>query len=191
MLTVLAVVIIIAIGTGIAAARHRPAGAHHAALPSTSITSPGSPASGSPSSRPPSPGSRPKRIRVAVPAATGNPDAPAPPAANSAPPADQPEPARPASYTPEKAYNRNGVPTFADYADASDPGPVIPFGQVVQVACKLYDPSLPSTNPGGYWYRIGSSPWDDSYYAVANTFLNGDPPGGPYTHNYDPAVRNC
>ena len=83
------------------------------------------------------------------------------------------------------------MPTFGDYQNASGPGDAIAFGEDVQVPCKVYDPSIPSANPGGYWYRIASPPWDNAYYAVANTFLNGDPPGGPYARNYDPAVPDC
>ncbi|MEW2255313.1 hypothetical protein [Streptomyces sp. NPDC047869] len=45
--------------------------------------------------------------------------------------------------------------------------------------------------PGGYWYRIASPPWSDTYYAVANTFLNGDPPEGPYSHDVDEKVPDC
>lgn len=91
----------------------------------------------------------------------------------------------------EEAYNRHGVPTFADYANASSPGQTIAFQQMVRVACKIYDPSIGSTRPGGYWYRIESPPWNGAYYAVANTFLNGDPPNGPYSHDVDPAVSDC
>jgi hypothetical protein len=46
-------------------------------------------------------------------------------------------------------------------------------------------------NPDGYWYRIASPPWNDRYYAPANTFMNGDPWNGPYTHNTDLKVPNC
>jgi hypothetical protein len=67
-------------------------------------------------------------------------------------------------------------------------GPKIAAGAYVLVSCKLYDPSIASANPGGYWYRIASSPWKNLYYAVANTFLNGDPWGGPYTHPTDFSV---
>ena len=70
-------------------------------------------------------------------------------------------------------------------------GPKIAPGAYVLVSCKLYDPSIVSANPGGYWYRIANSPWDNQYYAVANTFLNGDPWGGPYTHPTDLSVPNC
>jgi hypothetical protein len=38
-----------------------------------------------------------------------------------------------------------------------------------------------SENPDGYWYRIASAPWSNGYYSPANTFMNGDPYGGPYT----------
>ena len=61
----------------------------------------------------------------------------------------------------------------------------------MQVSCKVYDPTIASVNPDGYWYRIASNPWDNNYYAPANTFLNGDPPNGPYTHNTDFAVPDC
>ena len=48
------------------------------------------------------------------------------------------------------------------------------------------------TNPGGYWYRIASSPWNGNFYAVANTFWNGDVAGQPpYTHDVDLAVPDC
>ncbi len=61
----------------------------------------------------------------------------------------------------------------------------------MQVTCKVYDPSIVSATPDGYWYRIASSPWSNAYYAVANTFMNGDPPNGPYTHNTDFNVPDC
>jgi hypothetical protein len=94
------------------------------------------------------------------------------------------------TYT-EEAYNKNGVPTFSNYKNASGAGTVLAFAQTVQVACKIYAPSIPSASPAGYWYRIESAPWNGQYYAVANTFLNSDPPGGPYTHYYDSSVPDC
>lgn len=86
---------------------------------------------------------------------------------------------------------RTGANTFSDPDNASGMGPKIAPGAYVLVSCKLYDPSIVSTNPGGYWYRIASSPWGNRYYAVANTFLNGDPWAGPYTHPTDLTVPNC
>jgi hypothetical protein len=81
--------------------------------------------------------------------------------------------------------------TFLDYHSASGEGPTIGAEQVVQVFCKVYDPTIPSVLPGGYWYRIASAPWRGRYYSPANSFLNGDPPGGPYTHSTDLSVPNC
>jgi hypothetical protein len=71
-------------------------------------------------------------------------------------------------------------------------GPKIPPYGYVEVSCKVYAPQILSANPDGYWYRIRSAPWNDAYYAVANTFWNGDVPGQkPYVHNTDFAVRDC
>lgn len=61
----------------------------------------------------------------------------------------------------------------------------------VQVSCKVYDPTIASVNPDGYWYRIATSPWNNAYYAAANTFMNGDPWNGPYNHPTDWNVPNC
>lgn len=91
----------------------------------------------------------------------------------------------------EEAYNRHGVPTFADPTKVRGQGPAIAFQANVLVSCKLYDPSIPSVIPSGYWYRIQSAPWNGDYYAAANTFLNGDPPGGPYTHTVDDSLPPC
>jgi hypothetical protein len=84
-----------------------------------------------------------------------------------------------------------GANTFSDPHNASGKGPEITPGKHVFVSCKLNDPSIASVNPGGYWYRIASAPWNNHYYAAANTFLNGDPWGGPYTHPTDLGVNNC
>jgi hypothetical protein len=64
-------------------------------------------------------------------------------------------------------------------------------GQTVNVSCKVLDPSAASVTPDGYWYRLADSPWNNQYYAAANTFYNGDPINGPYTHNTDFNVPNC
>jgi hypothetical protein len=97
----------------------------------------------------------------------------------------------PALTTYKEQEWHTGANTFGDPNNASEMGPKIAPGQYVRVSCKLYDPSIPSASPGGYWYRIASPPWNNKYYAVANTFLNGDPWGGPYTHPTDLKVRNC
>lgn len=84
-----------------------------------------------------------------------------------------------------------GANTFTNYHNASGLGTKVAPGQWIAVSCKVYDPFIQTVNPDGYWYRIASSPWNNAYYAAANTFMNGDPWGGPYTHNTDFAVRNC
>jgi transcriptional regulator with XRE-family HTH domain len=91
---------------------------------------------------------------------------------------------------PEEEYNKKGAATF-QFLNASGPGQPLEFQEIVMVSCKVRNTALPSATPDGYWYRIASMPWDNKYYAVANTFLNGDPQGGPYTHNTDFAVQSC
>ncbi len=85
----------------------------------------------------------------------------------------------------------HGVNTFTNYHNASGLGPKIAPGAWVQVSCKVYDPYIQSVNPDGYWYRIASAPWNNAYYSPANTFMNGDPWNGPYTHNTDFNVPDC
>jgi hypothetical protein len=103
--------------------------------------------------------------------------------------------ARTTSSTPQLWQEREElstpVHTFRHHHSVSSAGPTIAAGQRVLVSCKVYDPSIPSVKPGGYWYRIASKPWNNHYYAPANTFLNGDPPNGPFTHPVDRRVRNC
>jgi hypothetical protein len=97
---------------------------------------------------------------------------------------------RAAASHAEEEYSKKGAATF-QYLDGSGPGQPIEFREFVNVSCKVHSTTLASTRPDGYWYRIASMPWDNKYYAVANTFLNGDPPGGPYTHNTDFSVPDC
>jgi hypothetical protein len=112
---------------------------------------------------------------------------------------NQPSPGAPACSAPppppptwsEQETPNHPVNTFTDYHNASGMGPAIAAGQWVQVSCKVYDPTIASVNPDGYWYRIASAPWNNAYYSPANTFMNGDPYGGPYTHNTDYSVPNC
>jgi hypothetical protein len=105
-------------------------------------------------------------------------------------PAPTSPPSPPLTWAEQETPN-HPVNTFLNYHNASGMGPPIAAGQWVQVSCKVYDPYIASVNPDGYWYRIASSPWNNSYYSPANTFMNGDPYGGPYTHNTDFAVPNC
>lgn len=111
----------------------------------------------------------------------GSPPSPSPPPSPPPPPANHLE-----QETPNHPVN-----TFTNYHNASGMGPAIAAGQWVEVSCRVYDPTIASVNPDGYWYRIASSPWNNGYYSPANTFMNGDPYGGPYTHNTDFSVPVC
>lgn len=85
-----------------------------------------------------------------------------------------------------------GSVTYSNPYTLSGTGPSIPPGTLVQVSCKVFAPTVPSVSPDGYWYRIASSPWNNTYFAAANTFLNGDILGQrPYTHNTDFNVPDC
>lgn len=116
-------------------------------------------------------------------------------------PINQPSPGVPSCSAPapppppetwsEQETPNHPVNTFTDYHNASGMGQAIGAGQWVQVSCKVYDPTIPSVNPDGYWYRIATAPWNNAYYSPANTFMNGDPYGGPYTHNTDFNVPDC
>lgn len=95
------------------------------------------------------------------------------------------------TYT-ETVSSGSGARTFTDPYSMDESGPTIPFLQPAQVPCKVYSPVAPSIGPLGYWYRIASPPWNNHYYAPANSFANGDPPQGPYTgKDIDPAVPDC
>jgi hypothetical protein len=94
-----------------------------------------------------------------------------------------------ATYAEQQGHH--GANTFTNYHNASGMGPRVDPAAWVQVSCKVHDPYIPSVNPDGYWYLLSSSPWNDQYYAAANTFMNGDPWNGPYTHNTDFNVPDC
>jgi Mg-chelatase subunit ChlD len=104
--------------------------------------------------------------------------------------APTPAPPAPANHLEQETPN-HPVNTFTNYHNASGMGPAIAAGQWVEVSCRVYDPTIASVNPDGWWYRIASSPWSNAYYSPANTFMNGDPYGGPYTHNTDFSVPVC
>ncbi|WP_156036169.1 hypothetical protein [Blastococcus sp. URHD0036] len=44
--------------------------------------------------------------------------------------------------------------------------------------------------PDGFWYLVESDEWNGRW-TPANSFMNGDVPGGPYIHNTDVAVPVC
>lgn len=121
--------------------------------------------------------------------ATPAPSSPAAPAPTQAPRPAAPTPSTPRTYPAQQGSR--GVNTFTNPNNASGMGPRIAPAQWVEVTCKLYAPQIASVNPDGYWYRIASSPWNGAYYSPANTFMNGDPWGGPYSRNTDWSIPNC
>jgi hypothetical protein len=141
-------------------------------------SAPGAPPPATPQPMP-APGPTPTPTQTPTPTPTPIPGPPPPP-----------PPPPPQTWSEQETPN-HPVNTFTNYHNASGLGPAIASGQWVQVSCKVYDPTIASVNPDGYWYRIASSPWSNSYYSPANTFMNGDPYGGPYTHNTDFAVPDC
>jgi hypothetical protein len=96
-----------------------------------------------------------------------------------------------ATGTSLEQEGHHGAGSFSNPHSASGGGPTVAAGEYVHVSCRLYDPAISSVNPDGYWYRIADSPWNNVYYAPANTFMNGDPWNGPYTHNTDFNVPTC
>ena len=92
----------------------------------------------------------------------------------------------------EETAGSGGASTYLNPHTLSQPGKSVGPGEVVEVACKVYAPEPPSVKPDGYWYRLASPPWNNRYYAPANSFWNGDIPGQrPYTHNTDWHVHDC
>ena len=97
----------------------------------------------------------------------------------------------PTVATHAEQQGHNGANTFSNTHTISGAGPRVSPGQIVNVSCKVLDTSAASISPDGYWYRLADSPWNNQYYAAANTFYNGDPINGPYTHNTDFSVPDC
>ncbi|MGY2002815.1 hypothetical protein [Blastococcus sp. SYSU DS1024] len=83
-----------------------------------------------------------------------------------------------------------GANTFADPRTLSGRGAPIPPHTTILVRCRYYAPSVPSVSPDGFWYLIETEPWN-GLWTPANSYMNGDPPGGPYLHNTDFAVPVC
>jgi hypothetical protein len=42
-----------------------------------------------------------------------------------------------------------------------------------------------------WWYRLASEPYNNEWWSPAVTYLNGDPPEGPYERDVDEAVPEC
>ena len=83
-----------------------------------------------------------------------------------------------------------GANTFADPRTLLDRALPIPPHTTVMVRCRYYAPSIPSVTPDGFWYLIDGGEWAGRW-TPANSYMNGDVPGGPTLHNTDMDVRLC
>lgn len=87
-----------------------------------------------------------------------------------------------------------GARTFRDPRTLLGEGERVPSLQKIDVLCKLDSPVPSSPSVGRYWYLVVSTPWNEGYYTVANSYLNGDSPD-PHqgTHNavVDLRVPDC
>ncbi|MFJ8166638.1 hypothetical protein ACIRBY_37740 [Streptomyces sp. NPDC096136] len=138
---------------------------------------------------------------TAPPAPTGPPAAATPPpAAPATPKAPEPtpppttpttEPPKAATHTIREQTGRFGAPAFLNAHGAKGPGERIPAHTWVDVECRVYAPEVESARNDGWWYRITTSPWNSSYYAAANAFMNGDAPGHTPPTNTDWSVPVC
>ena len=82
--------------------------------------------------------------------------------------------------------------TWTNYVSAGGTqGASIASFQTVQVACKLTGFRVADGNT--WWYRIASSPWNNTFYASADAFYNNGATSGSLigTPFFDPAVPNC
>lgn len=80
------------------------------------------------------------------------------------------------TYLEQAGHNR--TMTTSDPFHPRADRPELPALQKVQVSCKLHavpQVGYESVMPDGYWYRIASPPWNNRYFGIANTFLNGQP----------------
>jgi uncharacterized protein YwgA len=81
-----------------------------------------------------------------------------------------PAPAYSGSTVTEIAFS--DAQTWTDYADGGGTqGPDIASGQSVGVVCRLVGLTVPDGN--NWWYLIGSSPWNATFYVSADPFYNG------------------
>ncbi len=94
------------------------------------------------------------------------------------------QPPPPPTYWNEFVGRGQAVPTFTNYHNAGGTvGQKVPAGSTVQVTCRVYDATVLSASPGGWWYRIHTAPWSDQFYGLANVFQ-----GSPY---FDANVALC
>lgn len=87
-----------------------------------------------------------------------------------------------------------GAPTFTNPLNPTTAGTKVPPWSYVRITCRTMTTptAIPTAYADGWVYLLESAPWQDKYYAVANTFWNGDIPGDtPYQHNEDSSIPIC
>jgi hypothetical protein len=117
--------------------------------------------------------------------ASANNSAPQPPS----PTANPVPPPPPATFTETVG---GPTSTWTNYSDAGGTrGATIPTGQSVQVTCVVQGFRVADGNTN--WYRIASSPWNNTYYASADAFYNNGATSGSLigTPWVDPQVPAC
>ncbi|MFF3863381.1 hypothetical protein [Streptomyces sp. NPDC002209] len=83
------------------------------------------------------------------------------------------------------------MPAFRNPHGVKGLGERVPVHAWVDVECRVFALEVDSANPDGWWYRIVTSPWSGSYYAVANMFMNGGAPGQSLPAKTDSSVSVC
>ena len=82
--------------------------------------------------------------------------------------------------------------TWTNYTNAGGThGPTIPANASVQISCRITGFRVADGNT--WWYRIGSSPWNNLYYVSADAFYNNGQTSGSLhgTPFVDAAVPTC
>jgi hypothetical protein len=114
-------------------------------------------------------------------------DAQVPTCEGSTPPPPPPPP------PPTRTETVGGVThTWTNYTNAGGTqGPSIQNGQSVEITCRLTGFRVQDGNT--WWYQIGSSPWNNAYYASADAFYNNGQTSGSLsgTPFVDASVPTC
>ena len=82
--------------------------------------------------------------------------------------------------------------TWTDYSDGGGTAGVsITTNATVQITCRVT--GLAVSDGDTWWYRIASSPWNNTFYASADAFYNDGRTSGPLAGSLqvDPAVPGC
>jgi hypothetical protein len=110
-----------------------------------------------------------------------------PACAGAAPPPPPPPPAQ------IWAETTGGVAhTWTNYLNAGGTeGPSIPSNATVQISCKVTGFRVADGNT--WWYRVASSPWNNTFYVSADAFYNNGQTSGSLigTPFVDENVENC